>query len=300
MKILVKTILLVFTVSLCAASLPDDAQQLKDFFTLSTFLAGRNTPARCLTDRILNKETELLLEQLYSKDPELKRNAFYTLRMRKRAIEHAIKSKREIVEFTICKLRNFKMDGDISEWKNIQPLSRGSFASFPVSEDKKADDGSLWYVAENDGNICFAAYFKDNNIIVDTEKPWSTDSLELFFISPGNGWQYCEIIVSPGYGITLSKQQNYTGTGTRIETADSIAEKSGIKGATRRFADGYSAEISVPLKSFNIKDEKISFMLVRTSDGRAQRTPVECVSEGHDIFGFINGNITERKEEKTK
>lgn len=282
---------LFFALQLSASGKPDSKDELLGFFTMKTFLAGRNTPARYLTDRILNRETELLKEELSSANNEIRRNAFYTLRMRKRAIEHAIKSRRKLFCFNIGKNPDIIIDGDLGEWKENNVFRRGSFASFPISDSRRADDGSIWYAAKCGENICFAAHFKDKNIVVDREKPWTTDCLELFFATGNNGWKYFEIIVSPKCGITLSKEQNYTGTGTRIETASGFAAKAGISGASKCFSDGYTVEISVPLKLFDIEDGKISFMLVRASEGRTQRTPVECVSEGHDIFGFIKGSL---------
>ena len=287
-----------FTAAASAADAPD-AEELEKFFTIRTFLAGRNTPARYYTDRILNVETEILLKQLRSPDAETRRNAFWSLGMRKRAIEYAIKLEKRSFKTNIPAIENITTDGRLDDWHTIAPAWSGSYSSFPQAAPEKADDSSIWYVAADKTHIHFAAFFKDSNIVFNREKPWAGDSIELFFLTPGNGWQYMEIIVSPGCGITLSKQQHYTGTGTRVESASGFASSAGIKGASRISDGAFTAEISVPRRLFSISDGSIHFMLVKTSQNRTQRTPVASSSEGHDIFSFINGILpvfTEKKE----
>ena len=281
------------------ADMPE-IRELEDFFTIKTFLAGRNTPARYYTDRILNIETEMLLKQLRSPDAEARRNALWSLGTRKRAIEYAMKLEKRSFKTNIPALDKITADGRLDDWKNIAPVWTGSYSSFPQAAPDKAADSSRWYIAADKTHIHFAAFFKDDNIVFNRAKPWAGDSFELFFLTPGNGWQYMEIIVSPGRGITLSKQQHYTGTGTRVETADGFADSMGIKGASHINEGAFTAEISVPRVLFDTANGTIHFMLVRTSQDRTQRTPVASASEGHDIFSFIKGILPVSPEEKKK
>ena len=275
------------------ASRPDGGdpveRELADFFSMKTFLAGRNTPARYLSDRILNRETEVLLERLNSADPQKRENAAAVLKRRKRAIERAMnwKSPRQTVR--IPRLDAVVIDGEVTEWRGAA-VWRGSFASHPAASEVNSGDGSLWYAACDGKNICFAGVFPDEDVRTDPRRPWRGDSFEIFITAPGNGWQYFEFIVTPDHGIALSKLQNYTGTGTRIETRSGFAAEAGVRGAGRRLPGGFSVEISIPLELIRIRNGRIGFMLVRTENTDAsQRTPVPSVTEGHNIFGFIEG-----------
>ncbi|UKI31961.1 MAG: hypothetical protein L6W00_30465 [Lentisphaeria bacterium] len=266
-------------------------KELKNFFSMKTFLTGRNTPARYLTDRILNIETEILLESLNDSDPEVRADALARLKSRKQAIESAINWKSGTKTVKIPRLDSIVIDGVVTEWNGAAVWS-GSYSCHPVASETNSGDKSCWYAALHGKNICFAGFFPGKDVSTDPVRPWTKDGFEVFFTAPGNGWQYFEFIVTPDHGIALSKLQNYTGTGTRIETRSGFAADMGVTAAGRRLPSGFSVEISIPMELFKIDNGEIGFMLVRTdsSDG-SQKTPVPNVTEGHNLFGFMRGAI---------
>lgn len=263
--------------------------ELTGFFSMDTFLAGRNTPARYLTDHILSREHEILIKNLDSKIPEKRQYALRTLTCRRNAIRNALtwKIHPASIDLPWCEVfpSNATSAGNTLLW-------RGAYRSHPVCSLEHLNDGSLWFGAHNDTHIWLAGSFIASNCRENVRYPWMGDSFEIFLLAPGNGWRYYEFILTPKRGLVLLKQLNYSGTGTRFEIPDCGLMRDRVRVNAMQTENGFFTAIAIPKKLCEISDGAIRFMLVRTCapDG-TQRTPVPNATEGHNIFGFVNGKL---------